>query len=148
VSPNFLKFPKTGGFRGLKNFPIKDSEKSLQGKWSKRMDCIFCKIAKGEVKSNIIYRDDKVVAFPDINPKAPVHILVIPRKHIASVTDLTEADEALVGHLFTVANKLAKEQGISNHGYRLVVNCGPHGGQLVAHLHLHILGGRQLLMMG
>jgi histidine triad (HIT) family protein len=112
------------------------------------MDCIFCKIAKGDVKSAILYQDDKVVAFPDINPKAPVHILVIPRKHIASVSDLTEADEALVGHLFTVASKLAKEQGISNHGYRLVVNCGPHAGQLVAHLHLHILGGRQLLTMG
>ena len=112
------------------------------------MDCIFCKIAKGEVKSNILYQDDKVVAFPDINPKAPVHILVIPRKHIASVSDLTEADETLVGHLFTVAAKLAKEQGISKRGYRLVVNCGPHAGQLVDHLHLHILGGRQLLMMG
>ena len=112
------------------------------------MDCIFCKIARGEIKANLVYQDETAVAFPDINPKAPVHILVIPRKHIASVTDLTEADETLVGHLFTVANKLAKEQGISNHGYRLVVNYGPHGGQLVAHLHLHILGGRQLLMMG
>ena len=112
------------------------------------MDCIFCKIAKGEVKSNIIYRDDKVVAFPDINPKAPTHILVIPRKHIASVTDLSEADEALMGHLFIIANRLAKQQGISNDGYRLVVNCGPHGGQLVAHLHLHLLGGRQLMKMG
>jgi histidine triad (HIT) family protein len=112
------------------------------------MSCIFCKIAKGEVKSNILYQDDKVVAFPDINARAPVHILVIPRKHIASVSDLTEADEALVGHLFTVASKLAKEQGISNRGYRIVVNSGPYGGQLIAHLHLHILGGRQLLMMG
>jgi histidine triad (HIT) family protein len=110
------------------------------------MDCIFCRIAKGEVKSNILYQDDKAVAFPDINPKAPVHILVIPRKHIASVSDLAETDEALMGHLFTVAKKLAKEQGISNDGYRLVVNCGPHGGQLVAHL--HILGGRQLRTMG
>jgi histidine triad (HIT) family protein len=114
----------------------------------KEMDCIFCRIARGEVKSNILYQDDKAIAFPDINPKAPVHILLIPRKHIASVSDLTEADEQLVGHLFTVANKLAKEQGISNDGYRLVVNCGPHAGQVVPHLHLHILGGRQLRTMG
>jgi len=112
------------------------------------MDCIFCKIANGEIKGNILYQDDKAVAFPDINPKAPTHILVIPRKHIASVTDLSEADEALMGHLFTIANRLAKQQGISSDGYRLVVNCGPHGGQMVAHLHLHILGGRQLMKMG
>jgi histidine triad (HIT) family protein len=112
------------------------------------MDCIFCRIAKGEVKSNILYQDDKAVAFPDINPKAPVHILLIPRKHIASVSDLTEADEPLVGHLFTVANKLAKEQGIVKDGYRLVINCGPHAGQVVDHLHLHILGGRPLRAMG
>jgi histidine triad (HIT) family protein len=112
------------------------------------MDCIFCRIAKGEVKSNILYQDDKAVAFPDINPKAPVHILVIPRKHIALVSDLTEDDEELMGHLFTVANKLAKERGIANDGYRLVVNCGPHAGQVVNHLHLHILGGRQLRAMG
>ena len=112
------------------------------------MDCIFCKIANGEIKSNILYQDDKAVAFPDINPKAPTHILVIPRKHIASVADLSEADEALMGHLFTIANRLAKQQGISTDGYRLVVNCGPHGGQMVAHLHLHILGGRQLMKMG
>src|SRR4030042_34763 len=112
------------------------------------MDCIFCKIANGESKSNILYQDDKRVAFADINPKAPTHILVIPRKHIASVADLSEADEALMGHLFTIANRLAKQQGISTDGYRLVVNCGPHGGQMVAHLHLHILGGRQLMKMG
>ncbi len=112
------------------------------------MDCIFCKIANGEIKSNILYQDEKAVAFPDINPKAPTHILVIPRKHIASVADLSEADKALMGHLFTIANRLAKQQGISTDGYRLVVNCGPHGGQLVAHLHLHLLGGRQLMKMG
>jgi len=112
------------------------------------MDCIFCKIASGEIKSNILYQDDKAVAFPDINPRAPTHILVIPRKHIASVADLSDSDEALMGHLFTIANRLAKQQGISNDGYRLVVNCGPHGGQLVAHLHLHLLGGRQLMKMG
>jgi histidine triad (HIT) family protein len=112
------------------------------------MDCIFCKIANGEIKGNILYQDDKAVAFPDINPKAPTHILVIPRKHIASIADLPEADEALMGHLFTIANRLAKQQDISSDGYRLVVNCGPHGGQMVAHLHLHILGGRQLMKMG
>ena len=112
------------------------------------MSCIFCGIAQGEIKSNIVYQDEKAIAFPDINPKAPVHILIIPRKHIASVSDLSQGDEPLMGHLITVANLLAKEQGIAQDGYRLVVNCGPHGGQLVAHLHLHLLGGRQLLKMG
>jgi histidine triad (HIT) family protein len=88
------------------------------------------------------------VAFPDINPKAPVHLLIIPRKHIESVADLAGDEEKLMGHLILVANKLAQEQGISDTGYRLVINCGPHGGQMVAHLHIHLLGGRQMGKLG
>ena len=112
------------------------------------MDCIFCRIANGEIKANIVYQDEKAVAFPDINPKAPVHLLIIPRKHIESVADLAEDEEKLMGHLVLVANKLAQEQGISDTGYRLVINCGPHGGQMVAHLHIHLLGGRQMGKLG
>jgi len=112
------------------------------------MDCIFCKIAKGEIKSNIVYQDETAVVFPDINPKAPVHLLIIPRKHIESVADLSEGEEKLMGHLVSVANKLAQQQGILESGYRLVINCGPHGGQMVAHLHIHLLGGRQMGKLG
>ena len=112
------------------------------------MDCIFCRIAAGEIESNILYQDEHVVAFPDINPKAPVHLLVVTRKHIESVADLTDDDELLMGHVVTVANRLALDAGISGKGYRLVVNCGSEGGQLVPHLHLHVLGGRQMGSLG
>ena len=112
------------------------------------MDCIFCKIARGEIQSNLIYQDETAVAFPDINPKAPVHLLIIPRKHIESVADLAGDEEKLMGHLVLVANKLAQDHGISESGYRLVINCGPHGGQMVAHLHIHLLGGRQMGKLG
>ncbi len=112
------------------------------------MDCIFCKIAKGEMKADIIYQDEMAVAFPDINPKAPVHFLIIPRKHIGCVADLAGDEAKLMGHLVLIANKLAQEQGISETGYRLVINCGPHGGQMVAHLHIHLLGGRQMGKLG
>jgi len=112
------------------------------------MDCIFCRIAKGEIQSNLIYQDETAVAFPDINPKAPVHLLIIPRKHIESVADLAGDEEKLMGHLILVANKLAQEQGVSDTGYRLVINCGSHGGQMVAHLHIHLLGGRQMGKLG
>lgn len=112
------------------------------------MDCIFCRIARGEIKSNVIYQDEQAVAFPDINPKAPVHILIIPRKHIDCVADLTEDEEQLMGHLVAVANKLARENGVAASGFRLVINCGPEGGQIVPHLHIHLLGGRQLGKLG
>ena len=94
------------------------------------MDCIFCKIAKGEIKANIGYQDETTVVFHDINPKAPVHLLIIPRKHIECVADLSEDEDKLMGHLIAIANKLAQEQGILESGYRLVINCGPHGGQM------------------
>ena len=108
------------------------------------MDCIFCKIVEGEIPSDTVYEDEEIIAFRDINPKAPVHIIIIPRKHIATLSDLSEADSALVGRLAAVANKLAKKEGIAERGYRVFINCGKEGGQVVPHLHMHLVGGRQL----
>ena len=108
------------------------------------MDCLFCKIIAGEIPSDILYRDDEVIAFRDINPQAPVHLLIVPRKHIPTLLHLTEADGPLISHMVMVANKLAGDEGVAESGYRLVVNCGPEGGQLVYHLHMHLLGGRAL----
>ena len=107
-------------------------------------DCIFCKIIEGKIPGNIIYRDDEIIAFRDIKPIAPSHILVVPVKHITALVDLTPKDTMLIGNMITVANKLAKDEGIDKTGYRLVINNGKNAGQLVAHLHIHILGGRQL----
>lgn len=106
-------------------------------------DCIFCKIVKGEIPSEKVYEDDEILAFKDIHPKAPVHILVIPKKHISSAMEIEEQDEALIGKMFTVIKKLAKEFGLEN-GYRIVNNCGSDGGQEVMHLHFHLLGGKKL----
>jgi len=108
------------------------------------MDCIFCKIAAGEIPSDTLYHDDEVVAFRDISPQAPVHVLVIPRKHIESLVQLTGDESSPVAHMVDVANQLAREEGVAESGYRLVINCGEQGGQLVPHLHLHLLGGRGL----
>ncbi len=107
-------------------------------------DCIFCKIAAGKVPSDIVYQDDELIAFPDINPLAPVHFLIVPRKHIASLVELSPPDSHLIGKMTGVANRLAESEKISGSGYRLVINCGEQGGQGVAHLHMHLLGGRQL----
>ena len=107
-------------------------------------DCLFCKIAAGEIPSRKAYEDDTVLAFYDIDPKAPVHVLVIPKKHIESVNTLTRADDALLGHMFEVARQLAAELGVAENGYRMVTNIGADGGQSVPHLHLHLLGGRSL----
>ena len=109
-----------------------------------RSDCIFCRIADGKMKSDILYQDEAVVAFPDINPLAPVHILVVPREHIASLAEMSAEDAALIGGMAKAANQLAKSKGIAESGYRLVINCGKEGGQGVGHLHMHLLGGRQL----
>lgn len=106
-------------------------------------DCIFCKIIKGEIPSNKVYEDDEILAFKDINPMAPVHILVIPKKHIESANEITEEDEKVIGKIFTVIKKLAKDNNLDN-GYRIVNNCGEDGGQAVKHLHFHLLGGRKL----
>ncbi|MBA7506781.1 Purine nucleoside phosphoramidase [subsurface metagenome] len=108
------------------------------------MECIFCQIVAGKVPSEILYRDEEVIAFGDINPQAPKHLIIIPQKHIPSLAHLTEADSPLIGHMVNIANQLAKKEGISESGYRLVINCGEQGGQLVPHLHLHLLGGRKL----
>ena len=109
------------------------------------MDCIFCKIVNNEIPSDTVYQDGKIIAFRDINPIAPVHILLVPREHIVKVSDLDETDASIVAHMVNVANQLAKQEGIAESGYRLVINCGKQGGQLVPHLHMHLLGGRQLL---
>jgi len=108
------------------------------------MDCIFCKIIAGEIPTDIVYQDEEVIAFRDINPLAPTHLLIIPKKHIPSLTHLSEAESPLIGHMVNVANQLAKKEGIAEKGYRLAINCGEQGGQLVPHLHMHLLGGRKL----
>jgi len=108
------------------------------------MDCIFCQIASGKIPGDIVYQDKEIIAFRDINPKAPLHLIIIPRKHIPSLDQLKESDAALVGRMVAVANKLAKDEGVAEKGYRLAINCGTEGGQLVPHLHIHLLGGRQL----
>ncbi len=108
------------------------------------MDCVFCRIVAGEIPSDILYQDDEIVAFRDINPQAPVHVLVIPTEHIASLSDVTGEQSGLLGRMAAVANRLAKSEGIAEKGYRIAVNCGDQGGQLVPHLHIHLLGGRQL----
>jgi histidine triad (HIT) family protein len=105
-------------------------------------DCIFCKIVSGDVPANVVYRDDDVVAFEDIKPAAPVHLLIIPTRHIPSVRELGDADGAILANLVQTANRLARELEIFDHGFRLNINAGPNGGQTVYHLHLHLLGGR------
>jgi histidine triad (HIT) family protein len=108
------------------------------------MDCIFCKIVAGQIPSDVVFTDDRVIAFRDISPMAPVHLLIIPREHIASLNDITEQQTVLIGHMAQVAKQLAKQQGIATKGYRVVINCGPQGGQVMQHLHMHLLGGREL----
>ncbi len=106
-------------------------------------DCLFCKIIKGEIPSKKVYEDETVFAFHDINPQAPVHILVIPKMHISSAADITSENSAVISHIFEVVAQIAKEENL-NEGFRVVTNCGAHAGQTVGHLHFHILGGKQL----
>jgi histidine triad (HIT) family protein len=108
------------------------------------MECIFCKIAEKQIPSDIVHEDEQVVAFNDIGPQAPVHVLVIPRKHISTALDLAPGDNALVGHMYQVANKIARERGVAERGFRLVMNCNAEAGQAVFHIHLHVLGGRKM----
>ncbi|MBQ2614695.1 MAG: histidine triad nucleotide-binding protein [Clostridia bacterium] len=108
------------------------------------MDCLFCKIAAGEIPSTKVYEDEQVYAFLDIEPQAPVHIILIPKTHIPSANALTEENAGVVGHIYAVAAKLAKEQGFAEKGYRIVNNCGEDGGQTVGHIHFHLLAGRNL----
>jgi histidine triad (HIT) family protein len=107
-------------------------------------DCIFCKVAAGEIESKRVYEDAEIVAFHDINKKAPVHILIIPRKHIASLLEVSPEDGALLGKMHAVAVKLAQEHGIAESGFRLVLNCNQDAGQSVDHIHMHLMGGRPL----
>jgi histidine triad (HIT) family protein len=107
-------------------------------------DCIFCKIASGEIAGDIVYQDEWVVAFRDLNPQAPLHVLVIPRKHIATLNDLDEGDAELVGRLFVAAKAVAEQEGLAERGYRTVVNCNAEAGQSVYHIHLHVVGGRPM----
>lgn len=106
--------------------------------------CLFCKIVAGTIPSDIVYEDDMVMAFNDINPVAPVHQLLIPRRHLGSAADLAESDAELLGRLFAVAAKLATDAGLPDSGYRVVTNVGNDGGQSVAHLHFHLIGGRRM----
>lgn len=107
-------------------------------------DCIFCKIIKGEIPSNKVYEDNDIFAFNDINPQAPVHILIVPKKHIPKSLDAIDSDKELIGSIFMVANKLAREKGIAESGFRLIVNCNRDSGQEVFHIHFHLLGGRRM----
>ena len=104
-------------------------------------DCLFCKIIKGEISSDKVYEDEEILAFKDINPAAPIHILVIPKKHIASLAHMEKEDEIIVGKIYGVINKIAEEQGFKENGYRVIVNCGKDAGQEVMHLHFHLLAG-------
>jgi histidine triad (HIT) family protein len=106
--------------------------------------CIFCKIAAGETQANIVYKDELVTAFRDIHPVAPTHVLIVPNKHIQSISHTEPEDEQILGHLFTTARKIAELDGIAEDGYRTIVNTGVHGGQTIFHLHMHLIGGQRL----
>ena len=107
-------------------------------------DCLFCRIAGMEIPADIVFEDDQVIAFRDVNPKAPVHILLIPRDHITSAASLTDANGPMLGRMFAVAAQLARDEGIAKSGFRLTTNSGPGAGQSVPHLHFHLIGGRQM----
>jgi histidine triad (HIT) family protein len=107
-------------------------------------DCIFCDIVNREIESDIVYEDEQVIAFRDVNPQAPVHILIVPKEHIATTLDLTEDNSEVIGHIYQVAVELAKDEGIAEDGFRIVNNCNEAGGQTVFHIHFHLLGGRNL----
>lgn len=107
-------------------------------------DCLFCKIIKKEIPSTMVYEDEKVFAFKDINPVAPIHVLIIPKQHISSLMEVDETNAEVIGHIHLVAKKIAEELGLSEKGCRLVNNCGKDGGQTVGHIHFHLLGGREL----
>ena len=108
------------------------------------MDCLFCKIISGEIPSEKVYEDEYVYAFNDISPTAPVHILIVPKKHISTINDIQEEDSALIGKIYLAAKKIAKEKGIDEDGYRVVTNCNAMAGQTVFHIHYHLIGGREL----
>jgi len=106
--------------------------------------CLFCRIIAGEILTDIVYQDEDFLAFRDVEPQAPKHMIIIPKTHIASLAELTENQQWLMGRLIILARNLAEKEGIAKNGYRLAINCGPEGGQVVPHLHLHLIGGRKL----
>ncbi len=108
------------------------------------MECVFCRIVAGELPGDTLYQDDQIMAFRDINPLAPVHVLIIPKRHITSLAALADDDTTIIGHMVRVANQLARQEGVAEKGYRLVISSGEDGGQVVPHLHMHLLGGRRL----
>ena len=124
--------------------PRKPHPRRRKGNVVSDSNCLFCRIASGEIPADEVYSDENVVAFRDIAPQAPTHILIIPRKHIASVNDLEPQDTELMGRLYQVAKDLASQEGVSEDGYRMVINAGADGGQTVFHIHLHLLGGRPM----
>ncbi|HEY9150708.1 MAG: histidine triad nucleotide-binding protein [Gammaproteobacteria bacterium] len=107
-------------------------------------DCLFCRMVKGEIKPDVVYEDEEVLAFRDLNPQAPVHVLVIPKQHLATLNDLDETHAALMGKLFLAARKVAEQEGLAERGYRTVINCNAEAGQSVYHIHLHVLAGRAM----
>ena len=106
--------------------------------------CLFCRIVAGEIPSDIVYQDEEFLAFRDIEPQAPTHLIIVPKTHITSLAELTEQQQGFIGRLIILAQKLAEREGIAERGYRLAINCGPEGGQVVPHLHFHLIGGRKL----
>ena len=107
-------------------------------------DCVFCKIIKGEIPTEKVYETEEILAFKDIHPAAPIHILVVPKKHISMLTDLKPEDEALIGKIYTTINKIAEQEGFKKQGYRVIANCGKDSRQEVMHIHFHVLGGKKL----
>jgi histidine triad (HIT) family protein len=134
VGPRLAAVPPEG--RQAQDVPLPHSKEETP------MPSLFSRIISGEIPADIVYRDDQCTAFRDIQPLAPVHVLIVPNKEIPTVNDLTAEDEQLVGHLFTVAARIATQEGIAADGYRLLINCNQHGGQEIFHLHMHLLGGR------
>lgn len=111
---------------------------------SDNQDCVFCKILVGEIPADIVYESETAIAFRDINPRAPTHVLIIPRRHIETINDIAEEDQAVVGSLFSAASAIAAQEGVAQGGYRAVMNCNADAGQTVFHIHLHMLGGRTM----
>ena len=107
-------------------------------------DCLFCKMVRGEIKPDVVYEDDEILAFRDINPQGPVHILIIPKEHIPTLNDLEDRHVELMGKMFLTAKRIAQDENLASNGYRTVINCNRHGGQEVYHIHLHLIGGRQM----
>jgi len=107
-------------------------------------DCIFCKIVEKQIPCDLVYEDDKVIAFNDISPQAPIHVIIIPKQHIEDLNSINQESSELIGHIFMVAKEIAKKLDVAESGYRIVSNCGEHGGQTVQHVHFHLLGGRML----